>query len=87
MAEKLAANVARDRDTEDRLTAAGWTVVRVWEHEDPVSAADRVQTVLETAELVDGQPRTAVRSTRSISSRSPAALPSSVVSNASTSPS
>lgn len=86
-AQKLAANVARDRDTDERLTAAGWTVVRVWEHEDPTAAADRVQAALEAAESVEGQPRTAVRSTRSISLRSPATLPSSVVSNASTSPS
>ncbi len=45
-AEKLAGNVARDRDTDARLIEAGWTVVRVWEHEDPVEAADRVQAAL-----------------------------------------
>jgi DNA mismatch endonuclease (patch repair protein) len=86
-AAKLAANVARDRDTDDRLAAAGWTVVRVWEHEDPVAAADRVQAVLDAARPVGPQPRAAARSTRSTSSRSPATLPSSVVSNADTSPS
>jgi DNA mismatch endonuclease, patch repair protein len=41
---KLAANVARDRDTDRALEAAGWTVVRVWEHEDPHLAAARVVT-------------------------------------------
>ena len=41
--EKLDANVARDRDTDRRLADAGWTVVRIWEHEDVVVAADRVQ--------------------------------------------
>ena len=41
-ATKLAANVARDRDTDERLAAAGWTVVRVWEHEDPTAAAARI---------------------------------------------
>ena len=41
--EKLAANVRRDRDTDERLQAAGWTVVRIWEHEDPERAADRVE--------------------------------------------
>ena len=46
-AEKLAGNVARDRATDAALVAAGWQVVRIWEHEDPVSAADRVQTVLD----------------------------------------
>ncbi|PTR24160.1 T/G mismatch-specific endonuclease [Rhodococcus sp. OK519] len=45
-ADKLAANVIRDRDTDTRLEAAGWTVVRIWEHEDPTEAADRVQTAL-----------------------------------------
>ena len=45
-AEKLAGNVARDRDTDARLVAAGWTVVRIWEHEDASAGADRVQAVL-----------------------------------------
>jgi DNA mismatch endonuclease (patch repair protein) len=45
-ATKLAGNVARDRATDARLTAAGWTVVRIWEHEDAVTAADRVQAAL-----------------------------------------
>ncbi|MEE2058319.1 very short patch repair endonuclease [Rhodococcus artemisiae] len=43
---KLAANVRRDRDTDARLADAGWTVVRVWEHEDATTAADRVQRSL-----------------------------------------
>ncbi|BCN46974.1 DNA mismatch endonuclease Vsr [Rhodococcus hoagii] len=45
-ADKLAANVVRDRDTDTRLADAGWTVVRIWEHEDPTEAADRVQAAL-----------------------------------------
>ncbi|WP_267897874.1 very short patch repair endonuclease [Nocardia suismassiliense] len=45
-ADKLAGNVARDRATDAALTAAGWQVVRVWEHEDAVAAADRVQAAL-----------------------------------------
>ncbi|AHH15024.1 putative DNA mismatch endonuclease [Nocardia nova SH22a] len=45
-ADKLAGNVARDRDTDARLTAAGWTVVRIWEHEDATAGADRVQSAL-----------------------------------------
>ncbi|WP_028476086.1 very short patch repair endonuclease [Nocardia sp. CNY236] len=45
-AAKLAGNVARDRATDAALLAAGWLVVRVWEHEDPISAADRVQAAL-----------------------------------------
>ncbi len=86
-ATKLAANVARDRDTDARLVAAGWTVVRVWEHEDPTSAADRVQAALDTPDPAAPQPPTAERSTRSMSARSAATLPSSVTSAAITSPS
>lgn len=47
--EKLERNVARDRDTDTRLADAGWTVVRVWEHEirgDVIAAADRVERVV-----------------------------------------
>jgi len=46
---KLDANVARDRATDEELSAVGWTVVRVWEHEEPEAAASRVQTALRTA--------------------------------------
>jgi DNA mismatch endonuclease (patch repair protein) len=41
-AEKLGANVARDADTAERLSRAGWELVVVWEHEDPAVAAERV---------------------------------------------
>lgn len=39
---KLEGVVSRDRDTDAELTAANWLVVRVWEHEDPEIAADRI---------------------------------------------
>jgi DNA mismatch endonuclease (patch repair protein) len=42
-ASKLASNVARDADTADRLERAGWTLVVVWEHDDPDAAAERVE--------------------------------------------
>jgi DNA mismatch endonuclease, patch repair protein len=41
--EKIETNRLRDRDTDARLASAGWDVVRVWEHEDPAAAADRVE--------------------------------------------
>lgn len=44
--EKVEGNRTRDRDTDGRLTAAGWDVVRVWEHEDPRVAALRVEEVV-----------------------------------------
>jgi DNA mismatch endonuclease, patch repair protein len=43
---KLQATVTRDRMTEDVLGERGWDVVRVWEHEDPRIAAERVETTL-----------------------------------------
>jgi DNA mismatch endonuclease, patch repair protein len=36
--DKLARNRERDRDTDALLASAGWTVLRIWEHEDPVAA-------------------------------------------------
>ncbi|MBF6470160.1 very short patch repair endonuclease, partial [Nocardia beijingensis] len=38
--------VARDRATDAALAAAGWHVIRIWEHEDPVAAADRIADAL-----------------------------------------
>lgn len=46
---KFARNVARDRRVDAELTTRGSTVVRVWEHERPEAAADRVTEVLATA--------------------------------------
>jgi DNA mismatch endonuclease (patch repair protein) len=40
--DKIEGNVRRDRDTDARLAAEGWTVVRVWEHEPPADAAQRI---------------------------------------------
>lgn len=40
--EKLARNVARDADTNRRLEAAGWRVLRFWEHEHPDAVAKAV---------------------------------------------
>ena len=44
--EKLRTNVARDRDTDERLRSAGWEVVRVWEHEDPAVVAVAIADVV-----------------------------------------
>nr|WP_281258068.1 very short patch repair endonuclease [Nocardia fluminea] len=49
-ADKLAGNVARDRATDLALTAAGWVVVRVWEHEDPHAAAERITALVKRSE-------------------------------------
>jgi DNA mismatch endonuclease, patch repair protein len=47
-ADKVSGNRARDRDTDARLQAAGWISVRVWEHEDPAKAAQRVRDAVHT---------------------------------------
>lgn len=47
-AAKLQANQARDRDTDSRLEAAGWTVLRIWEHEQAEAAVDRIEDCLTT---------------------------------------
>jgi DNA mismatch endonuclease (patch repair protein) len=39
---KLARNAERDVETAEHLRALGWYVHRVWEHEDPVVAADQL---------------------------------------------
>lgn len=36
---KVAGNIARDRDTDQRLHDAGWTVLRFWEHESAEACA------------------------------------------------
>ncbi|KOY59666.1 DNA mismatch repair protein Vsr [Streptomyces sp. XY332] len=40
--KKIEGNRSRDLDTDARLAIAGWLSVRIWEHEDPVEAAERV---------------------------------------------
>jgi DNA mismatch endonuclease (patch repair protein) len=43
---KIARNRERDAETDERLRAAGWTVIRVWEHEDPSDAAARIAEIV-----------------------------------------
>jgi DNA mismatch endonuclease (patch repair protein) len=43
---KLSANVARDRRVNEALTAAGWTVVRIWEHEEADAAAATIAQLI-----------------------------------------
>lgn len=48
-ATKLARNVARDRETDAHLAGLGWIVLRFWEHEDPITAADAIVAVVRPA--------------------------------------
>lgn len=43
---KLALNIARDRKIDTELAAAGWRILRAWEHESATSVADRVTAAL-----------------------------------------
>ena len=44
--DKIESNRRRDADTDARLEEAGWLVIRVWEHEDPLEAARRIEGVV-----------------------------------------
>lgn len=44
--EKLAENQRRDAETTLHLEGLGWTVLRVWEHEDVATAARTVSAVV-----------------------------------------
>jgi DNA mismatch endonuclease (patch repair protein) len=44
--DKIAGNQARDADTTQRLSEAGWIVIRVWEHEDLDAAATRIAAAI-----------------------------------------
>lgn len=50
--EKIAANVARDRDTDRMLQGQGWAVVRVWAHQQPEDASQLIETVVKRARRV-----------------------------------
>ncbi len=42
-AAKLTANQERDARVKRQLEGAGWSVLRIWEHEDPEAAADLIE--------------------------------------------
>ncbi|MCG5215515.1 very short patch repair endonuclease [Streptosporangium sp. KLBMP 9127] len=44
--DKIEKNRARDAETGRLLAEVGWTVIRVWEHEDPAEAARRVSAAV-----------------------------------------
>ena len=51
-ATKLDANIARDRRTDEALTAAGWKVLRFWEHEPTDNVVATVCEVITDRMLV-----------------------------------
>lgn len=49
--EKIETNRRRDEDTNRKFTEAGWTVVRVWEHEDVEAASLRIVEMVRGATI------------------------------------
>lgn len=45
-AGKVRRNSERDTETNRLLREAGWTPIRIWEHEDPVQAANQIAAVV-----------------------------------------
>jgi DNA mismatch endonuclease, patch repair protein len=39
---KISRNRSRDEETDRLLRQAGWLTLRIWEHEDPAAAAERI---------------------------------------------
>jgi DNA mismatch endonuclease (patch repair protein) len=52
---KIKTNKKRDADTNNQLRKHGWSIVRVWEHEDPKLAALRVQSALKRRGVIRTQ--------------------------------
>jgi DNA mismatch endonuclease (patch repair protein) len=67
-APKLARNVERDRAADAALAAAGWSVVRVWEHESLEAAVAVVATTLAATGLTGTKPARTV-SARTVSAK------------------
>ncbi len=43
---KIKQNQVRDADTNKRLKKAGWRVIRVWEHENPEKASQKIYNII-----------------------------------------
>jgi len=48
---KLKRNVERDRRHDVLLRGAGWTVLRIWEHDDVLKAVDRIECAYDSASM------------------------------------
>jgi DNA mismatch endonuclease (patch repair protein) len=54
-ATKIQGNKSRDEDTTERLRKEGWTVLRFWSHEEPLSVATQIAKVV-AANVRAGKP-------------------------------
>jgi DNA mismatch endonuclease (patch repair protein) len=53
---KIESNIARDKDTNARLQAAGWTVLRFWEHQSADVVVQAIVDVIEQTVAAPGGP-------------------------------
>jgi DNA mismatch endonuclease (patch repair protein) len=51
---KISRNIERDGEQDAQLRAAGWSVIRAWEHDDPYEVADIVEKRLRKLRMVLG---------------------------------
>lgn len=54
--DKLRRNKLRDADADKQLVAAGWLAMRIWEHEDPVEAIERVRKAVHDRRWMAARP-------------------------------
>ena len=57
---KLSENTTRDADTNERLTAAGWSVMRFWEHEAPRDVAAQIEDAIRGPSTPAGESKQAL---------------------------
>lgn len=53
--QKVVGNMARDRDTDERLAEAGWLVLRYWEHESSDVCADEISETVRRRRVDQGR--------------------------------
>ncbi|MFC9736714.1 very short patch repair endonuclease [Streptomyces noursei] len=68
--EKISRNVQRDRDTDARLAAEGWLVLRFWEHQPAASCAAEVVAAVQERRQAPGRAGRAQSAATAASSRS-----------------
>lgn len=55
--EKISTNQSRDADTNEQLAAAGWLVLRFWEHTQTHSAVEEIATQVTIRAIAPGNGR------------------------------
>jgi DNA mismatch endonuclease, patch repair protein len=49
---KIKQNRERDADTNKKLKEAGWVVIRVWEHEDPIEESLLISDIVKKRQII-----------------------------------